>query len=220
MKSCRPRKHLTDRSDYPTGSPVRAPRQEFINHDQYRVILQSLPESLKPIFVVACHVPLQKKELLDLHCDQVDLAEKRLILKNGAKVSGEPRTAPIYGDMFAWLDMQLSTCKAVSPDGKHLFTDDKGKPITDTRKLWKIASQRFPNLQFRDLRRTATRKMVQSGFSSQTVMEAAGLKTASLLWRSTTTERGDIIAAGRLMQKYFDEEIQPVHERPSQTKPN
>jgi hypothetical protein len=61
----------------------------------------------------------------------------------------------------------------------------------------------FPNLLFRDLRGTATRKMMQSGFSRQTVMEAAGVKTASLLWHCTTTEKEDIIAAGRLMQRYL-----------------
>ena len=62
--------------------------------------------------------------------------------------------------------------------------------------------------------------MIQSGFSSQTVMEAAGLKTASLLWRCTTTEKKDIIAAGRLMQRYFDEQRLLEPERPSRIKPN
>jgi hypothetical protein len=51
-------------------------------------------------------------------------------------------------------------------------------------------------------------------------MEAAGLKTANLLWRCTTTEKEDIIAAGRLMQKYFDEQRLIEPERPYQIKPN
>ncbi len=202
--------------------PVRIDGDGFVEDVQYRAILQALPESLKAILVIAYHLPLPKQELLSLHSDHVDLREKCLILQGRAKKGGKQNTAPIYGDMFAWLDMQLARCKALSRNCQRLFIDDSGNPITDFRKPWKSACQcgGVPSLLFRDLRRTATRKMIQSGFSSQTVMEAAGLKTASLLWRCTTTEKKDIIAAGRLMQRYFDEQRLLEPERPSQIKPN
>ncbi len=202
--------------------PVRIDGDGFVEDVQYRAIPQALPESLKAILVVAYHLPLPKQEVLSLHCDHVDLREKCLILQGRAKKGGKQDTAPIYGDMFAWLDMQLARCQAVSPNGQRLFLDDDGNPITDLRKPWKSACQLagLPSLMFRDLRRTATRNMIQSGFSKQTVMEAAGLMTAGLLWRCTTTEKKDIIAAGRLMQKYFDEQRLLEPERPSQIKPN
>ena len=203
-------------------SGARIYREGFIEDDQYRAILQSLPESFKPIFVLAYHLPLRKKELLALQRDQVDLREKRLFLNRRANTSGKQNTAPIYGDMLAWLDMQLSRCKAVSANGNHLFIDDHGNPITDLRKPWKSACQLagFPGLLFRDLRRTATRKMMQSGFSRQAVMEAAGVKTVSLLWRCTDTEKKDIVAAGRLLQRYFDQQRELEPERPGQIKAN
>jgi integrase len=222
MKEPKTRKSDNSKTRDLQRSRARVYREGFIEDDQYRAILQSLPESLKPIFVVAYHVPLLKQELLALQVDQVDLRNKRLFLNRGVEISEKQDTAPVYGDMFAWLDMQLSRCTATSVNGQHLFIDDHGNPITDLRKPWKRAYQLagFSNLLFRDLRRTATRKMMQSGFSRQTVVEAAGLKTTSLLWRCTPTDKEDIIAAGRLMQRYFDEQRQLESERPSHIKPN
>jgi hypothetical protein len=47
------------------GSEPRSHVQEvFIEDDQYRVILQAVPGMLKPMFVVAYHLPLRKMSCL------------------------------------------------------------------------------------------------------------------------------------------------------------
>lgn len=98
-----------------------------------------------------------------------------------------------------------------------MFVDDQGNPISDVRKPWKNACliAGVPGLMFRDLTRTATRNMLRAGFSENVVRETAGLKTSSLLLRCITIEPKDIIAAGQLLQRYFDEERQPEFEHPN-----
>jgi integrase len=204
------------------AKPGSLVREGFIEDALYRKILESLPDALKPIFVVAYHLPLQKQELLSLRRDQVDLPKKRLFLNRQATKSDESKTAPIYGDMSAWLDILLTKCQTISTDGKYLFTNDRGNRIAQFRKPWNNACQLagISGLLFRDLRRTATRNMVRSGFPAKLVMEVAGLKTASLLWRCTTTDKDDIVAAGRLLQRYFDQQRELKPKWPTGVKPN
>ncbi len=73
---------------------------------------------------------------------------------------------------------------------------------------------------FRDLRRTAARNMFRSGFGEQTITELAGVKTLTLLWRCTTTDKKDILAAGRLLQRYFDQQRELAPRRLINVKPN
>jgi integrase len=205
------------------GSKPRPHVQEvFIEDDQYRVILGSLPEMLKPIFVVAYHLPLRKNELLSLCRDQVDLQKKRLLLHRQAEKCGDPTEAPIYGDMSPWLDMLLTKVETLSPSGEHLFVDHHGNPITDFRDTWNKACQLagIPRLPFRDLRRTAARNMFHCGFAESTIRRVAGVESLNLLCRCTTMDKKDVLAAGRLLQRYFDQQRDLDRRRKIDGKPN
>jgi integrase len=184
------------------GSKPRSRVQEvFVKDDQYRAILDSLPETLKPIFAVGYHLPLRKSELLSLCRNQVDL-QKRLLLNRQAGKGGDPMEAPIYGDMSPWLGMLLTKAETISPNGKYLFIDSHGNRIADFREAWNRACQLagIPGLLFRDVRRTAARTMFHCGFAG-TIARVAGVKTLNLLWRSTTMDKKDILAAGGLLQR-------------------
>lgn len=204
------------------AKPRSAVREGFIDDDQYRRILESLPEVLKPIFVVGYHLPLRKQELLSLKRNRVDLRNKRLFLDRQGTTSDEPKTAPIYGDMTAWLDMLLTKCQTMSANGEYLFINERGNPIAEFRKPWNTACQiaDVPGLRFTDLRRTATRNMIRSGFHGKLVTQIAGLKTPSLLWRCTSTDKEDIMAAGRLLQRPFDQERESNAKSLIESKPN
>ncbi len=206
-----------------SGSKPRSHVQEvFIEDDQYRVIRDSLPETLKPIFVVAYHLPLRKNELLSLCRDQVDLQKKCLLLNRQAEEGGDFTETPIYGDMLPWLDILLTKVETISSSGEYLFIDDHGNRITDFREAWNMACQLagIPSLLFRDVRRTAARNMFHCGFAESTIMRVAGVKTLNSLWRCTRMAKKDVLAAGRLLQRYFDQQRDLDRRRPIDGKPN
>lgn len=206
-----------------SGSRPRPQFQEwFIEDDQYPVILDCLPDTLKPIFVVAYHVPLRKNELLTLRRDQVDLQGKRLLLNREAGKCGKTAMAPIYGDMLPWLDMLLTKCETISPSNQCLFIDDYGNPITDISNAWNTVCQLagVPRLRFRDMRRTAARHMFRCGFAEKTIIAVAGIKNLALLWGCTRTDKKDILSAGRLLQRYFDQQCELAPRTLINVKPN
>ncbi len=190
--------------------------------DQYHIMLDCLPDTLKPIFVLAYHLPLRKNELLSLRRDQVDLQSKRLLLNHQAGKSGNATEAPIYGDMLPWLNMLLTKGETISPSNECVFIDDHGKPITDVSKAWNTACQLagVPGLQFRDMRRTAARHMFRCGFAESTIIAVAGINNLTLLWSCTRTDKNDILAAGRLLQRYFDQQCESAPRRLINVKPN
>src|SRR3954452_16098084 len=100
-------------------------RQGFLEPEQYRSILEGLPEHIKPVFVVAYHLGMRKGELLKLRRDWVDLDEGLIYVEGRVTKNRKPKTAPIYGDMREWLE------KLLAKPGKYLFTWEDGKPIYD-----------------------------------------------------------------------------------------
>jgi integrase len=144
-------------------------REGFIEHDQYRTILSLLPPPLQPVFVVAYHLGMRKGELLKVRRDWIDLEAGLMFVNGRVTKNGKPKTAPIYGEMRAWLDMALTSCKLNSPNGKHLFVWEDGKPIRDFRGSWDKACQTAgaSGLLFHDLRRTAVRNLIRAGISKR-----------------------------------------------------
>jgi integrase len=182
-------------------------REGFLENHQYRTILGFLPPPLQPVFVVAYHLGMRKGELLKIRSDWVDL-EAGLIFVNGRVTkNGKPKTAPIYGEMRAWLDMALTRSKLNSPNGKYLFIWDDGKPIRDFRGSWEKACELagLPGLFFHDLRRTAVRNLIRAGVSEKVAMAISGHKTASMLWRYNITDTRDIQEAGRHAERYLEQ---------------
>jgi integrase len=158
-------------------------REGFLEPPQYRMILDGLAEPVKPVFVLGYHLGMRTGELLALKRDWVDLAEGLIYVNGRVTKNRKAKTAPIYGDMAAWLEMLLARCKMQSPNGKFLFIWENGRPIKDFRGSWDNAceSAGIPGLLFHDLRRTAVRNMIRAGVPEKVAMEVSGHKTASML---------------------------------------
>jgi integrase len=206
-----------------SGNRPRPHGQEwFVEDDQYRIVLDCLPDTLKPIFVLAYHLPLRKHELLSLRRDQVDLQSKRLLLNRQAGKCGGATAAPTYGDMLPWLDILLRKGETISPSTECLIVDDHGNPITNVSKAWSKAFQLagVPRLLFRDMRRTAARHMFRCGFAESTIVAVAGVNNLTLMWSCTRTDKKDILAARRLLQRYFDQQGELAPRKVINVKPN
>jgi integrase len=172
------------------------------------MILDGLVEPVKPVFVLGYHLGMRTGELLALKRDWVDLAEGLIYVNGRVTKNRKAKTAPIYGDMAAWLEMLLDRCKLQSLNGKYLFIWEDGRPIKDFRGSWEKAceSAGLPGLLFHDLRRTAVRNMIRAGVPEKVAMEVSGHKTASMLWRYNIVDARDIKEAGRRTERYLREQ--------------
>jgi len=192
-------------------------RDGFLEGSQYRQILEALPDPLKPVFVLGYHLGMRKGELLKLHRDWVDLPEGVIHVKGRTTKNKRPKTVPIYGDMKAWLEMQLAQCAAVAPKEKRLFVWEDGSPVKDFRGSWEVACKAagLPELLFHDLRRTAVRNMIRAGVPAKVAMEISGHRTPAMLWRYDITDTRDVVEAGKRTGEYLAD----VHARPAAQSP-
>jgi integrase len=190
-------------------------REGFLEPEQYRAILEGLSDPVKPILVLGYHLGMRTGELLALKRDWIDLGEGLIYVNGRVTKNRKAKTAPIYGEMASWLELQVIRCKANSPTGKHLFIWEDGKQIRDFRGAWEKAcgAAGLPELLFHDLRRTAVRNMIRAGVPEKVAMEVSGHKTASMLWRYNIVDARDIKEAGRRTERYLKEQSGGPKER-------
>lgn len=173
-------------------------RHGFVEGAQYRQLLEALPDPIKPVFVLAYHLGMRKGQLLKLQRDWVDIQEGVIYVLGRVTKNRRPKTAPIYGDMKAWLAMQLTRCQTLAPTEKLLFVWEDGSPVKNFRGSWEKACEAvgFPDLLFHDLRRTAVRNMIRAGVPDKVAMEISGHRTAAMLWRYNITDTRDVVESG------------------------
>jgi integrase len=180
-------------------------RQGFLERDKYQLLLDALSDDVKPVFVVGYHLGMRTGELLAIKRSWVELTDKLIYVNGRATKNGEPKTAPIYGDMLPHLKALLAKGQAESPKCVWLFSRD-GKLIKNFRAEWENACTvaGVPGLLFHDLRRTAVRNMLRAGVQEKVAMQISGHKTNSMLWRYNITNERDIQDAGRRIEAYLN----------------
>jgi integrase len=119
-----------------------------ISADEFlrRFLLHVLPRGLVRIRFcgfIASRLPPRHGtgELLALKRSCVDLEEGLIYVKGRVTKNGEPKTAPIYGDMGPWLRTLLSRGQTESPKCLWLFSRD-GKPIHSFKGDWAQACEK------------------------------------------------------------------------------
>jgi len=110
-------------------------REGFLEADKYQLLLDALAEDVKPVFVVAYHLGMRTGELLALKRSWVELEEGLIYVNGRVTKNGEPKTAPIYGDMRASLEDALRRGREESPKCIWLFSRG-GKPIRSFKGDW------------------------------------------------------------------------------------
>lgn len=179
-------------------------RQGFINHEQYRRILEWLPDHLKGMLIFGYHYGVRKTAIKLLERSQVDWPARLIRAKTpkGGKPQGE--ALPIYGDVAAWLDMQMSTW-GETPKCRWIVHHD-GHQIGDFRKAWATACKAaaVPGLLFHDLKRSAVRNMEQAGVPRSVAMKITGHKTESIYKRYAIVSESDVKAAGEKLGRLME----------------
>jgi integrase len=181
-------------------------RGGFIEQPRYKALLNELPDRLKCLLVVGYHVGNRKNELLKLRRDQVDLDAGEIRLSGRQTKGKAPRTLPIYGEMGAWLEMQLAELRAFWPNCPGLF-HHQNRPIGQHLAGWSEACARagLPGLHFHDLRRSAVRNLKRAGVPRKIAMAITAHKTEAVYRRYDIVAPEDLKMAKRKMENYLGE---------------
>jgi integrase len=184
-------------------------RTGFLAPTVYRKLLNELPEPLKIVFVFGYHLGMRKGELLKIRKNQVDRKAKLIWLEAKQTKNRNPRTAPIYGDMEAFLEMQPEN------DSPLLFTWLDGSPIKSFRHSWKDACTRagVPNLLFHDLRRTAVRNMRRAGINPTLIKRIIGHKSDAIFQRYSIFDEAEMQEAGAKIAEFLEKQHRPELEK-------
>ena len=178
-------------------------RKGFLTDAQYKLLRDSLPHELKPLFVCGYITGIRKGELLDIRWPQVDFEGGLIALEPDETKNREGRSVPILdGDMRDLLMQSKTERDTQWPDSPWVF-NRHGRQIKDFRTAWDDACKkaRVPDLNFHDLRRTAVRNMRRAGVPQVIRMKISGHKTDSMERRYNIVDADDLSIAKEFMER-------------------
>lgn len=181
-------------------------REGFLEHEQYVVLRNELPDHQRLILVIGYHLGMRRGEILNLRWDQIDWHDNLIRLEKRQTKGKQARVAPLYGELRAWLEM----AHAARPANCLFIAAWKGEGIKEVKTAWKKARERagVPEVHIHDLRRTAARNMVRAGVPEKQVMSIVGWKTRAMLDRYNITDDRDIQLAGEKVARYLAEKAE------------
>jgi len=179
-------------------------REGILPDSRYEALRDALPDYARLAFVIAYHCGCRKGELLAIPRERVDLAAGKIYLEAATTKNRTPRFLPIYGEMRAYIEMQLAELDAKYPACRWLIHRD-GRRIGDFEKAWSTATQlaRVPNLLFHDLRRTALTNMENAGVPRAVATAISGHKTEAVYRRYVIRRAEAIERAAAQMEAYL-----------------
>jgi integrase len=184
--------------------PEAAPRKGFLEHAQYRALLEALPEELRVSLVIGYHTGARRGEVLSIRREQVDLVDMKIRLYD-TKKHAEGRWLPIYGEMVDVVKAQLEATARDYPDCPWL-SHREGDRIVEMRPAWPDAcvAVGLGRLLFHDLRRSAVRNMVRAGIPEKVAMKISGHKTRAIFDRYNIVDNRDIEDAGKKLAEFLN----------------
>jgi integrase len=181
-------------------------RQGFLEHPEYLNLREALPPHLKCLLVCGYYLGIRLGVFRRMKWSQVDLAAAEIRIAKRQAKSKKPHTAPIYGEMKTWLDMQFAEHQQLRPDCEYVF-NYHGRPIGHHVGGWREAciAVGMPELYFHDLRRSAVRNMERAGIPRKVAMSITGHLTETMYGRYDIVNDRDVRQAARRMEQFFEE---------------
>lgn len=184
---------------FPRRLRPAAPRQGFLEHEDYLAIRSALPDWGRPVIDFGYYSGWRKGEVLGLTRAEVDLAAKQVRLHPDRSKNGEARVLPLmdYGLLAIETAMATPAETVFHRDGKRISSTFWGE-------TWKVAaaSAGRPGKFFHDLRRSRVRALELAGVPRKTAMAWVGHRTEAIYLRySIHVERDLIPAAERMLRQ-------------------
>ncbi len=176
------------------------PRRGFLEHADFQKLRMELPECLRPVATMGYYTGMRKSEILGLRWSNVNLLDAEIRLDPGATKNDEPRTVPLFGELFEMLKIE----REKNPGAELVFTCD-GERIGSFYKAWKSACKRvgLAGLVFHDLRRTGVRNLVRAGVPEGVAMAISGHKTRAVFERYNIVSGRDLKDAASRLEAYL-----------------
>jgi integrase len=188
------------------------PRRGFIEQGQYEILLATLPERFKALFVLGYHFGCRLGELRKLRWDQVDFDAGKITLEREQTKAKEGRVLPFYGDVREWLERQREYChgtrvfcyRKCEAEKTWRGTKPVEHPFGKNMEGWHEACEAagLPGLLFHDLRRSAVRNMVRAGIPESVARKISGHKTQSVFQRYNIVADSDLDDAAEKMNAF------------------
>lgn len=178
-------------------------RKGFFTEDEYRRLLDALPDYLKVPVTIGYWTGMRAGEILNLQWGQVDLEQGWIRLEPSTTKNGRGRTIPLVSEAKEI----LARWKAFTLDAypKCLWICHyRGERLRKIpKRKWRETCDQLglPGKLFHDLRRTAVRNMVRAGISERIAMEISGHRTRSVFDRYDIVDEMDLMNAVGCFQK-------------------
>jgi integrase len=157
-------------------------RDRRLHEGEEEALLEALPDSIKPVFIVALETAMRLGEITRMEWKNVNLKRRTVTLEDTK--NGESRMVPLSTravSVFNALPRQINgRVFNISPN--HV-----SKTFHDTCKKSEIV-----DLRFHDLRHEATSRLFEKGFNPMEVASITGHKTLQMLKRYTHLKAEDL----------------------------
>jgi integrase len=185
-------------------------REGILPEAKYQLLRDTLPTHLRLAFVIAYHCGVRRGELLAIPRERVDLANNRIYLEAKTTKNRAPRFLPVYGEMRAYLEMQLAELESKYPACRWLI-HFRGRRMERFDKAWGAATEAagLPDLLFHDLRRTALTNMENAGVPRSVATSISGHKTEAVCRRYVIRRAEAIDRAAEQMEAYLSDRLKP-----------
>lgn len=188
-------------------------RQGFLEPAQYRLLMQALPEDIKPFCCAAYLTGARRGELLALTWDRIDLGTGIIRLRAEDCKNGKPRTVQLPTEARETLTRRRALLDTLDANFPFVFfrqrrTNEKPQPkvlpLGDFNGPWAkaCAAVGMPGLLVHDMRRSAVRNMVRSGVPERIAMALSGHRTRSVFDRYDICSEADLAAAAKKVDEY------------------
>ena len=171
----------------PHLSEVGNERQGFFETADFEAVVAHLPEYLQDFARFGFVTGWRKGSIESLRWS--DVGDDVIYLRAANSKTRKPETMPLEGELLSIIERRRTAAVIQEENKEPRFAEfvfhHKGEPIGDFRKAWATACKRagVGHRLFHDLRRTASRNMIDAGVQQAVAMKITGHKTDSMFRR-------------------------------------
>jgi integrase len=176
-------------------------RRGFLEHDDFRRLVDSLPERYRDPVTFLYLAGWRKGEMKSLRWGDVNLPDALITLRAENSKNKHPRKLALAGELLQIVRRAHSNRRL----GCDFVFHHRGRPIGDFRKAWRAACRiaKVGEIIPHDLRRCGVRNLSRAGVPQAVAMAQTGHRTVSTFLRYNITSEADMRDAAAKLNDYL-----------------